>query len=181
MLQAAKPWSRGSRVAPLLICAWRARRPVKWPRSSPPAAAARCPLCRPRPTTTTCELSPESTYDSLSVGITQREQTSLLSMLSGFPHLDQIEFEHACDALQQRFQLRGSAQHEWLSVEKRHRNGTVYLNITTHLPLPADRPAVHHRDAIQHDEVVDDDEVGDARIFICPQALSSGRKLCTML
>lgn len=100
-------------------------------------------------------------------------------MLPGFPHLDAIEFEQACDALQRCFQLRGSAQHEWLSVEKRHRNGSVYLNITTHLPFCADRPAVHDRDAIEEEEVVDDDEVGDARALICRYELSLGRKLFT--
>jgi hypothetical protein len=99
-------------------------------------------------------------------------------MQSGFPHLGEIEFEHACDALQHRFQLRGSRQQEWLSVEKRRRNGTVYLNITTHLPHPAASPGVHDRDAIEHDEVVDDDdEVGHAMPSICTYELSSGRKL----
>ena len=93
-------------------------------------------------------------------------------MLPSFPHLDAIEFEQACDALQRCFQLRGSAQREWLSVEKRHRNGSVYLNITTHLPFCADRPVVHDRDAIEEEEVVDDDEVGDARALICRYELN---------
>jgi hypothetical protein len=81
-------------------------------------------------------------------------------MLSAFPHLDETDFERACDGLQRRFQLKGSAQEDWLSVEKIHRNGTVYLNITTHLPRPAGIPAVQDRDATEVDEVVEHDEVG---------------------
>ncbi|KAH8633730.1 hypothetical protein IG631_12365 [Alternaria alternata] len=81
-------------------------------------------------------------------------------MLSAFPHLDDADFERACDGLQRRFQLKGSAQEDWLSVEKIHRNGTVYLNITTHLPRPAGIPAVQDRDATEVDEVVEHDEVG---------------------
>ena len=81
-------------------------------------------------------------------------------MISAFPHLDEAEFERACDAMQRRFQLEGSVQEGWLSVEKIHRNGTVYLNITTHLPRPAASPAVHDRDATEQDEVVEHDEVG---------------------
>ncbi|OWY48047.1 hypothetical protein AALT_g7701 [Alternaria alternata] len=79
-------------------------------------------------------------------------------MLSAFPHLGDADFERACDGLQRRFQLKGSAQEDWLSVEKIHRNGTVYLNITTHLPRPAGIPAVQDRDATEVDEVVEHDE-----------------------
>ncbi|KAG9196411.1 hypothetical protein G6011_01532 [Alternaria panax] len=80
-------------------------------------------------------------------------------MLAAFPHFAETDFERACDGLQRRFQLKGSVQDGWLSVEKMHRNGTVYLNITAHLPRLARMPPVHHRDATEQDEGVEYDEI----------------------
>jgi ubiquitin-like-conjugating enzyme ATG10 len=78
-------------------------------------------------------------------------------MLSAFPHLTGSEFEDACSCLVRRFQSGGSAQNDWLSVEKLNRNEISYLRIITPL-LSRAESSVDHEDEPDCDEVTEDDE-----------------------
>tara|TARA_R110002003_G_scaffold97_36_gene8023 strand:- start:21947 stop:22549 length:603 start_codon:yes stop_codon:yes gene_type:complete len=71
-------------------------------------------------------------------------------MLSGFPILSSSEFHAGCLALEERFSLHGTKQHEWISVENVQEFDAKFLRITkdlsNHVHADADEDELSEHD-----------------------------------
>jgi ubiquitin-like-conjugating enzyme ATG10 len=81
--------------------------------------------------------------------------------LSSFPHINDVEFDGACSALLESFELYGRRQSEWIGVDVVSHNETRYLKITKALSLHLNAPEASSES--EGDELnEEDDEVAES-------------------